>query len=203
MMQATPEALPWPAGVGQSCAMGHGKIRAATEADAQSVLAIYAPIVRDTAISFEESPPTVDEIIQRMRSILPTYPYLVFEEDGQVLGYANGHVHRGRPAYRWSVETTIYVREDARGQGVGRSLYARLLDVLTRQGFHTAYAGIAMPNPGSVAVHQAVGFRPLGVFPEVGFKQGRWHDVSWWYRPLNVGVPDGDPLTFAEVMQEA
>ncbi len=182
--------------------MTGGTIRAATEADAESVLAIYAPIVRDTAISFEETPPSADEIAQRMRSILPTFPYLVLEEDGEVLGYANGHVHRGRPAYRWSVETTIYVREDARGRGVGRALYGRLLEVLTRQGFHTAYAGIATPNPGSVAVHQAVGFRPLGVFPEVGFKHGRWHDVSWWYRPLNEGMPAGDPLPFSEIAQE-
>ena len=179
--------------------MAGGTIRAASEADAEAILAIYAPIVRDTAISFEETPPTVDEIVQRMRAILPAYPYLVFEQAGEVVGYANGHVHRGRPAYRWSVETSIYVREDARGQGVGRSLYATLLDVLARQGFHTAFAGTALPNPGSVALHEAVGFKTLGVFPEVGFKFGRWHDVRWWYRPLADGPPRGDPRSFSEL----
>lgn len=185
--------------VRQSGAMAGGTIRAASEADAESILAIYAPVVRDTAISFEETPPTVDEIVQRMRAILPAYPYLVFEQDGEVVGYANGHVHRGRPAYRWSVETSIYVREDARGQGVGRSLYANLLDVLARQGFHTAFAGTALPNPSSVALHEAVGFKTLGVFPEVGFKFGRWHDVRWWHRPLTKGPPPGDPLLFSEL----
>ena len=185
--------------VRQSGAMAGGTIRAASEADAESILAIYAPVVRDTAISFEETPPTVDEIVQRMRAILPAYPYLVFEQDGEVVGYANGHVHRGRPAYRWSVETSVYVREDARGQGIGRSLYANLLDVLTRQGFHTAFAGTALPNPGSVALHEAVGFKTLGVFPEVGFKFGRWHDVRWWHRTLTEGAPRGDPLSFSEL----
>ena len=183
----------------QSRVMAGRIIRAATEADADAILAIYAPIVRDTAISFEETPPTVDEIVQRMRSILPTYPYLVIEEDRQVLAYANGHVHRGRPAYRWSVETTIYVRETARRRGLGRALYVRLLEVLTLQGFHTAYAGAALPNPGSVALHEAVGFRTLGVFPEVGFKFGRWHDVQWWSRPLNEGLPRGEPVPFAKI----
>ena len=177
--------------------MADGTIREATEADAAAVLAIYAPIVRDTAISFEETPPTVTEIVRRMRETLPAYPYLVFEENGEVLGYAYGHAHRARPAYRWSVETTIYIREDARRRGVGRALYGRLLDVLARQGFHAAFAGATLPNPGSVALHEAVGFKTLGVFSEVGFKFGRWHDVRWWRRPLNQGPPRGEPLSFA------
>ena len=159
-------------------------LRVATTDDASAIQAIYAPIVLTTAISFEEEPPTVAEMAERIAVIGETYPYLVAERDGQVAGYAYGSQHRARPAYRHAVEVTVYVAEAGRGRGVGRTLYDALLPALTEGGFHMAYAGIALPNPGSIALHEAVGFKRIGVFSEIGFKFGRWHDVGWWQRRL-------------------
>lgn len=159
-------------------------IRSATARDAPAIQAIYAPIVRGTAISFEDVPPTAEEMAQRITIVSEAYPYLAAERDGTVVGYAYGSVHRARPAYRHSVEVTVYVRESARGTGVGRALYRALLPALAEGGFHMAFAGIALPNPGSIALHEAVGFEQIGVFREIGFKFGRWHDVGWWQRAL-------------------
>lgn len=160
------------------------RIRNATVADAPAIQAIYAPIVLNTAISFEEAPPEVEEMAQRMATISETYPYLVAERDGTAAGYAYGSVHRARPAYRRSVEVTVYVAEAERGRGVGRALYGALLPMLAEGGFHMAFAGIALPNPASIALHEAAGFERIGVFREIGFKFGRWHDVGWWQRGL-------------------
>ena len=149
--------------------------------------AIYAPVVERTAISFEEIAPSVEEIAARIDRTLEGYPYLVAERAGEVVGYAYGGQHRARAAYRWSVEVSAYVSEGARRSGVGRALYAALLPQLAERRFHIAVAGIALPNDGSVALHEAMGFEPVGVFREVGFKFGRWHDVGWWQRFLDRG----------------
>ena len=141
---------------------------------------IYAPIVRDTPISFEVEVPTVDEMRARIAETLEQYPWLVCERGDEILGYAYASRHRTRPAYQWSVDVSVYVREDLRRAGVGRALYVALLALLRLQGFRNAYAGIALPNSGSVGLHEALGFRPVGVYRGVGFKQGRWHDVGWW-----------------------
>jgi phosphinothricin acetyltransferase len=174
-------------------------IRTATEADAAAIADIYAHYVRETAISFEEIPPGVAEMARRMAAILETYPFLVFRDGERVLGYIYGSVHRARPAYRWSVETTVYTAPQAHGRGIGRALYTRLLEILTRQGFHSAVAGITLPNDKSVGLHRAMGFVPIGTFPEVGFKAGAWHDVSWWRRTLADGLPAGDPVPFPQL----
>jgi phosphinothricin acetyltransferase len=138
----------------------------------------------ETAISFEEVPPTVEAMAARIASTLKTHPYLVAVSDGKVCGYVNASTHADRAAYRHSVNTTVYIAAEARGTGVGRALYTALLPTLVRQGFHAAFAGIALPNPGSVRLHESVGFEPLGVYREVGFKFGCWHDVGWWQRLL-------------------
>jgi L-amino acid N-acyltransferase YncA len=171
-------------------------VRIATEADAEAIAAIYAPYVLETPISFEEIPPSADEIARRLSSAVETFPYLVFADGGGVLGYAYGSAHRMKPAYRWSVETTVYVARHAHRQGIGRKLYTELLDVLTRQGFHAAFAGIVPPNAESVGLHEAMGFSYLGTFPEIGFKHGKWHDLGWWRRTLAKGKPSGDPRPF-------
>ncbi len=171
-------------------------VRIATEMDAEAIAAIYAPYVRETAISFEEVPPSPGEIATRVRSVLETYPYLVFEDGGRILGYANGSVHRSKPAYRWSVETTVYTARDAQRGGIGRALYRELLDLLRQQGYHAAFAGIALPNDKSVGFHEAMGFRYIGTFPEIGFKHGNFHDLGWWHRRLTDGKPDRDPIPF-------
>ena len=161
------------------------EIRSATAADAASILAIYAPIVRDTIISFETEVPTAAEIAHRIDATLKTYPFLVAEMRGAIAGYAYAGEHRARAAYRWSVDVTVYVAAPARRSGVGRALYARLLPMLAQQQFHAAFAGIALPNPASVGLHEAMGFTPVGIYREVGFKFGRWHDVGWWQRLLD------------------
>lgn len=167
------------------------EIREARPEDAAAIRAIYAPIVSGTAISFEEVPPTVEEMCERIVTTLQTYPYLVAERDGRLVGYAYASQHRARAAYRWAVDVTVYIADGERRSGVGRSLYAELLPLLARQGFKAAYAGIALPNAGSVGLHERLGFRHIGTFPQVGFKLGQWHDVGYWR--LELGAPISSP----------
>jgi len=162
-------------------------IRMAATRDARGVLAIYAPVVRETTISFEYEPPSVEEMSDRIASTLESHPWLVAESDGQVVGYAYASAHRQRAAYAWSVDTSVYIADTWRARGVGRALYDELLDRLTHQGYVNAYAGIALPNDASVALHEACGFTYVGVFPSVGFKFGAWHDVGWWHCRLADG----------------
>lgn len=155
-------------------------IREAEPGDAEAIRAIYEPYVLSTPISFEETPPTAEEMRARIESTLKTHPYLVAEKDGEVIGYAYGSQHRTRAAYRWSADVTVYVAPEAQGQGVGKALYRELLEALADRGYHAAFAGITLPNEKSVALHEAVGFKPVGIYREVGFKLGRWYDVGWW-----------------------
>lgn len=165
-------------------------VRLARPDDAAGLLDIYAPIVRDTAISFELEPPTVADFRGRIERTLAHAPWLVLD-DGGLQGYAYATRFRDRPAYQWTVETTVYVRDSARRRGVGRALMAALLRCLELQGFATALAVIALPNDASVRLHERLGFRSIGVFHRVGFKFGRWHDTGWWERPLreDAGAP--------------
>jgi len=173
------------------------KIRTASPDDAAAVAAVYAPIVAHTSISFEVDPPDAQEMRSRIEKTLISLPWLVAEDEaGVVCGYAYASKHRERAAYQWSVDTTVYVREDMRGQGVGRALYERLLPLLAELGYFQAFAGIALPNTGSVGLHEAMEFEPLGVYRNVGFKNGEWRDVGWWQRSLRpLGVPSA-PLSF-------
>jgi phosphinothricin acetyltransferase len=159
-------------------------IRIARAADAGEVLEIYAPNVTDAFTSFELVPPTVEEMRSRIARTLAAYPWLVHDEAGRILGYAYGGVHRERAAYLWSADVSCYVRPEARGRGIGKSLYVDLLRRLEEQGFRNAYAGIALPNEASVRLHESVGFEPIGVYRGVGFKRGEWRDVGWWGRRL-------------------
>jgi len=172
-------------------------IRTAAPDDAHAIAAIYAPIVRDTAISFELTEPTVDEMRNRLLTTLKTLPWLVsVDAAGEVVGYAYASRHRERPAYQWSVDTTAYVRADRRGQGIGKALYAALFDELVALGYFQAFAGIALPNAASIALHESVGFAPLGIYRNVGFKRGTWHDVGWWQRALQPAGEPHPPRTF-------
>src|SRR5688572_14755120 len=160
-------------------------IRLALDSDAEQIGGIYAPVVRNTAISFEVEPPTAAEIARRIAETLPTFPWLVVDKAAEILGYAYAGAHRARAAYQWSVDTTVYVHPGAHRSGVGRALYTSLLQILALQGFYTAYAGITLPNPGSVGLHESVGFTPVGVYRGVGYKLGAWHDVGWWERRIS------------------
>jgi len=160
-------------------------IRSATRHDAAAIHAIYAPFVEKTVISFEEIPPTIDEMEGRIEATLKSYPYVVAEREGQIVGYAYAGPHQERSAYRFSVEVTAYVAEGAWRSGVGRALYSVLLPELAQKGFHAAFAGVTLPNPGSVGLLEAVGFEYLGVYREVGFKFGQRLDVGWWQSLLS------------------
>jgi phosphinothricin acetyltransferase len=172
-------------------------IRVATPTDADAITAIYAPVVASSSISFELTPPSVDEMRERIVKTLPDLPWLVSEDaQGSVDGYVYASKHRERAAYQWSVDVTAYVREDARGTGVGKRLYRALFDELARLGYFQAFAGIALPNAASVALHESVGFEPIGVYSKVGFKLGAWHDVGWWQRELREPIKPTAPTPF-------
>ncbi len=157
--------------------------------DAAACAAIYRPYVASSVISLENVAPTDDEFAQRMARISERYPYLVAEDDGQVIAFAYGSLHRERAAYRWACESSVYVDETQRRRGVGRALYTALFDLLRRQGLQIVCAGITLPNEASVAIHESFGFQLVGIYRRIGWKAGRWHDVGWWELDL---VPPGD-----------
>lgn len=164
---------------------------AAATRDAGACAAIYAPFVVDGAVSFEEDVPGEHEFARRIDRVSETHPWLVAEDAGHVIGFAYGSRHRARAAYRWAADTAIYVAEDSRGRGVGRALYDELLPALAEQGLYVACAGITLPNDASVALHEACGFRAVGVYRRIGWKAGAWRDVGWWQAALR--EPDDQP----------
>jgi phosphinothricin acetyltransferase len=173
-------------------------VRPAAERDADAIAAIYAAYVQETAISFETEPPTVEIMAQRIARTLETHPWLVADRSGQVVGYAYAGKHRERAAYRWTVDTTVYLDAAAHRRGIGRALYRVLLDMLRQQGFRSAFAEIVLPNPASVRLHESAGFEPIGIHKDIGFKLGRWHDIGYW----RMGLADADsqprePVPFA------
>lgn len=160
-------------------------VRPATPDDAAGCSAVYAPYVRDTVVSFEESVPTVDEMRSRISSVLPTHAWLVaVDPAGDVLGYAYASQHRSRPAYRWACDVSVYLAPPAQRRGLGRSLYGALFARLVERGFVTALAGVALPNDASLGLHRTLGFEDVGVYRNIGFKFGAWHDVCWLQRSL-------------------
>lgn len=178
------------------------KIRAARDADSAQIAAIYMPYVTGSAISFETKPPSADEMLKRMHAYNALYPWLVAttEDEDAVLGYAYAARFRDRPAYRYTVETSIYLGGGVAGQGVGRLLYAALMDTLSAQDFTQAIAVLSLPNDHSITLHEATGFRRAGVIREIGYKAGQWRDIGMWQRELSEPTePPGDPKPFAEV----
>lgn len=166
-------------------------VRAARAADAAACAAIYAPYVRDTTITFEEQPPDTAEMASRIAQALATHGWLVAEVEGRVLGYAYATRFGQRAAFRWSAETSIYLAPEARGAGLGRLLYAALLDRLAARGYRIAVAAITQPNEASMALHRAFGYEQVALLPTIGFKDGAWRDVAWLQRPLGAGPTGG------------
>ena len=175
--------------------MADARIISARDDDVDGMLAIYAPIVGETAISFEERAPGADEFRARLRAIATSHPWLVCVADGGVVGYAYAAGFHARVAYQWTVETTVYIAAEARGRGVGRALYTSLFECLKLQGHQTAVAVIALPNPGSVALHEAMGFAPVGVLTRAGYKRDAWHDVGYWSLALGDADRPVAPVT--------
>ncbi|WP_254532306.1 GNAT family N-acetyltransferase [Natrinema gelatinilyticum] len=160
------------------------RIRVATPADAAAVRTIYAPFCESTAVTFEETPPSEIELADRIESTLGRHPWLVCEDDGEILGYAYAGPLRERRAYDWIVELSVYVADATRRSGIGRALYESLFAVLERQGIHDAYAVTTVPNPETERFHEALGFDRLVEFPAMGHTDGEWWDVAWWRRPI-------------------
>jgi len=159
-------------------------IRPAHAEDAAACAAIYRPHVTESWVSFEIEPPGAAEMAARIARYGASHAWLVAERGGMVIGYAYASPHRERAAYASSCDVAIYVGPGATRSGVGRALYGELLALLKAQGLHAAFAGIALPNPASIALHEACGFTPLGIYREVGWKLGAWRDVGWWQRLL-------------------
>jgi phosphinothricin acetyltransferase len=175
-------------------------LRAASSDDAAVLSVLYAPYVADSYISFETEPPDAAEMRRRMEAGGGLYPWLLAEEDGEVLGYAYASAFRPRAAYRFAVETTIYCRPADGRRGVGTLLYRRLLDVVRDQGFTEAIGAISLPNAASVRLHEKLGFRPVGAYQRVGYKLGAWHDVALWQCSLAVPAePPSEPRRLTEI----
>jgi phosphinothricin acetyltransferase len=163
------------------------------EADAAACAAIYAPYVAGAATSFEEAPPGEADFAKRIAAAAERHAFLVAVRDGEVVGFAYAGPHRERPSYRWSVEVSVYVEEAHHGAGAGRALYAALFERLRERGFRTACAGITLPNEASVALHERLGFTPIGVYRKIGWKAGAWRDVGWWQLQLAPQVEEPPP----------
>jgi phosphinothricin acetyltransferase len=155
-------------------------IRRATSEDAAAIAAIYGPYCETTVISFEETAPSGEEMARRIAAIGAARPWIVLEDRGALVGYAYASPHHERAAYRWSVSTAIYIGRDHHRRGAGRALYTTLFGLLRALGYFQATAGITLPNPGSVGLHGAFGFAPVGVYRRIGYKTGNWHDVGWY-----------------------
>ena len=168
---------------------GSASIRPVREEDADAVAAIYAPNIVGSVISFEADPPDAAEMRCRIAAVVDTHPWLVCEHDGKVVGYVYASSHSARTAYQWSTNVTVYIDASIRRAGVGQALYTSLFALLRLHGFHNAYAGITLPNDGSVGLHETMGFQPVGVYRQVGYKMGAWHDVGWWAKELLAKSP--------------
>ncbi|HEX8584548.1 MAG TPA: GNAT family N-acetyltransferase [Allosphingosinicella sp.] len=160
------------------------RLRAARAADAAAIASLYAPYVLDTAVSFETEPPSEAAMLGRMSEGAGLYPWLVAEEDGTLAGFAYACAFRSRFAYRFAVETTVYLRQGCEGRGLGSALYRPLLASLEAQGFTQAIAAITLPNEASARLHEKMGFEHAGTYRRVGWKLGAWRDVGLWQRPL-------------------
>jgi L-amino acid N-acyltransferase YncA len=155
-------------------------VRAAGLEDAEKILEIYKPYVSETAISFETEVPSLQEFRGRMASITGKFPWLVYERDGEILGYAYAGPFRSRCAYEWSVEASVYVQHGVHRSGIGKALYGPLLETLKGQGAVNVIGGVTLPNEGSIGLHEYFGFEKVGVFKDAGYKLGKWWDVGYW-----------------------
>lgn len=190
--------------------MNDYKIRMAVPEDAESILNIYGPYIENTVITFEYERPVPEAFADRIREIVGFYPYLVYEEDGKIRGYAYAHRQMERAAYQWNAELSVYVDEEARGKGIGKALYGVILELLKRQNICNVYAGVTCPNERSESLHRHFGFELLGIYHNTGYKFGKWHDVMWFEKFLNKGeekprqvksVHDLDKEEMAEILQ--
>ena len=178
-------------------------IRLATAADAEGILAIYAPYIENTSFTFETEVPSVAAFADRITQYLQQWPWLVCEINGQVAGYAYASRYRERVAYQWSVETSVYVHDAFQRLNIGKALYEALFFILQKQGFRNVYAVINLPNEKSVAFHERCGFQYFATYEQVGYKLGQWKNVGWWRLILNEFGPEpATPVSFTELKKD-
>jgi phosphinothricin acetyltransferase len=178
------------------------KIRIAEPDDAAGIVAVYGPYCDGSVISFELTAPSVEQMRERIERVMKQFPWLVCEIDGEIAGYVYACQHRERAAYRWAVDVAVYIGPKYHRRGIGQALYSVLFEILRAQGFVKAYAGVTLPNPGSVGLHEAVGFRPLAVYRGVGYKFGKWLDVGWWELDLRPQTEKPEePIPFPSAVQ--
>ncbi|MBS5215251.1 MAG: N-acetyltransferase [Clostridiales bacterium] len=164
-------------------------IRAAQKKDLQAMLDIYAPYVKNTAVTFEYDIPSIEEFEKRFQKITNFFPWLVYEEESKVLGYAYAGTFHERKAFQWDAELSIYLSEEAHRRGIGKKLYLELFSILEEQGIYTVYAHITYPNDDSIAFHKAMGFQKTAHFPKTGYKMGKWRDTIFMEKHLKE-LPD-------------
>lgn len=178
-------------------------MRLATIHDTEQILEIYAPYVQTTNISFETIVPSKEEMEKRIERVLVNNPWIVYEADKGILGYAYASKHRERVAYKWAVDVSVYVRQECIGKGIGKALYTALISILKLQGYCNVYAGICLPNDSSVGIHKYFGFSKIAHFNNVGYKFGQWHDVGWWEMILQQHRSEpSEPLFLNTINQE-
>ena len=178
-------------------------IRVATEADVPEILAIYTPYIENTTITFEYDVPCRKEFLQRFYTITRQFPWLVWEDEGRILGYAYAAPPYARAAYSWCAEPSVYLRPEARGRGIGGKLYAALEEILRLQGYQVLYALITEENTASLHFHEKHGYRISVLFPQCGFKFGRWLGLYWLEKRLNsVEIPKSFPTPFSQLRQD-
>lgn len=179
-------------------------IRPASSGDTSDILRIYAPFVEQTAVSFEEEVPGVEEMASRIETTMKEHPWLVCEYDGRIAGYAYASGHRNRSAYRWTKELSVYIDPDYKRRKIGKVLYQCVIDILDYQGICSVLAGITLPNPESVGFHEHMGFKKTAEFHSTGYKLGEWYDVGWWELTIRpgCGVPVEKPVPFPDIPRE-
>ena len=178
-------------------------IRLATTKDAEGILNIYVPYILNTSFTFETELPSVPAFADRINEYLKNWPWLVCEIDGMIAGYAYGGKHRERTAYQWCVESSIYIHDDFQKAGIGKALYAALIEIFKRQGFRNVYAVINLPNDKSVKFHESCGFEYFATYENVGYKLGKWKNVGWWKLSVNeYGDEPAAPIKFSEMNKD-
>jgi len=178
-------------------------LRIAREADLPEMLEIYTPYIVNSTVSFEDAPPSLDEFRSRFVEFTKQFPWLVWEENGRLLGYAYASAPFSREAYQWCAEPTIYLREEAHGKGIAQKLYAVLEEILFAQGYQALYSIVCGENTQSVRFHEKCGYHICANFPAQGFKLGRWLDVIWLEkRPEIAKIPSSPPCKWSEIVQD-
>lgn len=174
-------------------------IRAATAQDVSAILEIYRPYIENTAYTFEYVVPTAEEFRRRFETISADFPWLVWEENGQILGYAYGERPFVRAAYQWAADLAIYLRPEAFGRGIGKALYTAVENILRRQGYFLSYGVVTSANKTSCAFHEALGYHAAAVFPDCGFKFGQWYGTVWYEKRLQSGKPEAAPVGWHDI----